>query len=206
MRISFLSIAVLLFVALGNTSCEKTSDPSGLGNEDLLTETEKADLLFMREEEKLARDVYSYLYDKYNRLIFKNISNSEQKHMDAILALIEYYGIEDPASSQPGIFNNEDLQKVYDDLILAGEASLESALKVGATIEDLDIKDLNLALETTSRNDIIKVYEKLKCGSENHLRAFMGQIKDLGADYVPQHIDQDLFETIINGEHAHCGA
>jgi hypothetical protein len=205
MRISILSIAVLLFMALSNTSCEKTSEPSGLGNEDLLTETEKSDLLFMREEEKLARDVYFYLFEKYDRLIFKNISNSEQKHMDAILTLIEYYGMEDPASTQRGVFNNEDLQNVYDDLILSGDVSLENALKVGATIEDLDIRDLNLALGSTSRSDIVKVYENLKCGSENHMRAFDGQIKDLDAVYLPQYIDQDLFDAIISGAHMHCG-
>ena len=44
-------------------------------------------LMYMREEEKLARDVYATLYEKWGTRIFNNIRVSEQRHMDAVKAL-----------------------------------------------------------------------------------------------------------------------
>lgn len=62
-----------------------------------LNEVEIADLTLMREEEKLARDVYWALGDIWTFRIFANISQSEQVHMDAMLALLEKYELQDPA-------------------------------------------------------------------------------------------------------------
>ena len=64
------------------------------------------DLLFMREEEKLARDVYKILYSKWFAKVFDNITQSEQKHMDQVGVFIDAYGLEDSASEQDGVFNN----------------------------------------------------------------------------------------------------
>lgn len=44
------------------------------------------DLLYMREEEKLARDVYITLYEKWGIPVFNNISNRESDHNDLIQA------------------------------------------------------------------------------------------------------------------------
>ncbi|MDP2030099.1 MAG: DUF2202 domain-containing protein [Thiobacillus sp.] len=51
----------------------------------------KTDLLFMREEEKLARDVYLTLYETWGLAVFSNIASSEQSHMDALLKLLRTY-------------------------------------------------------------------------------------------------------------------
>ena len=205
MKISIISIAVLLLTILGFSSCEKSSDLIEEDMEISLTEQEKEDLLFMREEEKLARDVYLYLYDKYDVNIFKNISSSEQTHMNYALAIMEEYGVEDPASADIGVFSNQELQALYDALILQGDISLEDAFIVGAIIEDVDIQDLQVAIDNSDKTDIIGMYEKLKCGSENHLRAFDSQLKDIGSTYTPQYISQEIFDEIITGDHSHCG-
>ncbi|MEN8116624.1 MAG: DUF2202 domain-containing protein, partial [Bacteroidota bacterium] len=49
-----------------------------------LTEDEIKGLLEMREEEKLARDVYKKLYEVHNMVIFNNISKSENAHTSAV--------------------------------------------------------------------------------------------------------------------------
>ena len=144
-----------------------------------LTEAEKADLLFMREEEKLARDVYIVMYEQWNSAVFANISVSEQRHMDAIKNLIIKYGLQDSASSEIGIFNNQELQLLYNELISKGEQSLLDAFEVGKLIEETDIEDLQAALAKTSRIDIRTVYGNLLRGSENHLRAFILNIENL---------------------------
>jgi hypothetical protein len=138
-----------------------------------LTDDEKYWLTYLREEEKVARDVYISLNDTWNLRIFKNIAASEQQHMDAIKQLLATYNIPDPAAGKgTGEFTNPDLQQLYDDLIQQGSISKAEALKVGVIIEETDIDDLNEAIATTRHNDLKTVYRKLLQGSLNHLDAF----------------------------------
>lgn len=136
-----------------------------------LSPAEEDSLLYMREEEKVARDVYTALYDKYGLTIFSNIAFSEQKHMDAIKILLVRYNLKDPALG-PGVFTNPELQKMYDYLIAMGTNEIE-ALKVGVIIENTDILDLQEGLAIRPlHKDIQRVYQNLMAGSENHLAAF----------------------------------
>jgi hypothetical protein len=138
-----------------------------------LSDQETAALLFMREEEKLARDVYIQMYQKWRLPIFKNISKSEQTHMDAIKALLDRYGLPDPAAGMSiGAFQNADLQKLYDDLLQVGMGSLKEALDVGLTIEEVDIEDLTEAIAVTTHKDIQRVCANLRQASLQHLGSF----------------------------------
>jgi len=140
-----------------------------------LTGEEATSLQFMREEEKLARDVYLELYRYWGAVIFYNIAESEQKHFDAIGKLLTKHGVEDPAEDlSEGEFDNHDLQDLYFDLIEQGKYVLDDALEVGVTIEEKDIEDLEayLANDITKR-DITQVYTNLLAGSNNHLDAFL---------------------------------
>jgi hypothetical protein len=166
-----------------------------------LSDVEIAGLMFMREEEKLAHDVYTKFYDVWNSQIFGNIANSEQTHADAVLSLIEKYNLIDPVgNSGEGIFQNTDLQKLYTDLVNDGLNSLEDALKVGAAIEEIDILDLETQLESRVDNqDITYVYENLLKGSRNHLRAFVKNMNTLGINYQPQYLSTAEYNEIISG-------
>ncbi len=141
-----------------------------------LSATEKESLLYMREEEKLARDVYTAFYARYGLRVFSNIAASEQAHMDAVLTLLNRYGLADPAAAAPGVFNNDDLQALYDDLIDQGNASLTAALQAAVLIEETDIADLQDGLALTSHADLRAVYNNLLRASQNHLRAFSRQL------------------------------
>lgn len=151
-----------------------------------LTSAEKYWLTYLREEEKLARDVYTHLYDKWGAQIFNTISASEQKHMDAIKTLLVRYGIPDPAADKAeGVFTNQDLQALYNKLIQDGSVSLVEALKVGVDIEETDIADLNEAIAAARRRDIKNVYGNLLQGSLNHLKAFVSNLANYGVTYEP---------------------
>ncbi len=165
---------------------------------DILSDAEIAGLKLMREEEKLARDVYMALHDEWDVPIFNNIANSEQTHTDAVKTLLDTYGIEDPVSTDDrGIFTDQKLQILYDDLVNQGGASLLEALIVGATIEDLDIKDLNDLIAQTENQDILLVYNNLRKGSRNHIRSFVGQIEKNGGTYTAQFIEQSELDEIL---------
>lgn len=166
-----------------------------------LSKNEIDGLILMREEEKLARDVYFVLGEKWGVKIFSNISSSEQTHTNAVKVLLDRYHIEDPVKSDEiGIFTSKDLQKLYNQLVEQGKKSVLNALVVGITIEDLDINDLNKLIEKTDNADIIAVYNNLNRGSRNHLRAFMRQIDRNNGEYFPQYISKSEFDTIINSE------
>lgn len=135
--------------------------------------TAEVDMLkLMREEEKVARDIYSALSPYYPGNVFKNIAASEQKHFDAIGEKLVLYGIADPASAEEGVFNNPALQAMYDTLLIEGVRSYANALDVGVTIEEEDIVDLEAAIAGTTSKPLILTYKHLLNGSESHLAAF----------------------------------
>jgi len=165
-----------------------------------LSDKEITGLVQMREEEKLARDVYITLANTWGMRVFSNISASEQTHTDAIQVLLARYGIKDPVTDNTvGVFTSKDMQELYNTLTTKGKASLANALIVGATIEDLDIKDLENFKKETSKEDILIVYNNLQKGSRNHMRAFVKNIQANSDSYTPQYISQCEYDAIITG-------
>ena len=168
-----------------------------------LSQREINDLMHMREEEKLARDVYLALYKKWNLPVFKNIAKSESWHMHMIKLLLDKYNLPDPVSEtgERGVFKSKKIQSLYNELVKKGSLSLKDALIVGATIEDLDIKDLQEAIKRSNNKDIDLVYQNLEKGSRNHLRAFVGILRRYGWDYTPQFISKSYFDQIVSSKH-----
>lgn len=165
-----------------------------------ISEQEKNSLLQMREEEKLAHDVYTALYEKWGKQIFRNIAASEETHTKAVLWLLNKYNIPDPAKSDIGTFTSADIQKLYDTLVSQGNTSLLDALIVWATIEDLDIYDIDTQMKDIDNADILTVYSQLKRGSENHMRAFVKNITQVGWTYTPRYISQADYAAILATE------
>jgi len=175
------------------------------GDEPLAPEV-AAHVLYMREEEKLARDVYIAMEEAWEMQIFTNIIASEQRHMDAVLALIDCYGLTDPVvDDTPGVFANPVFTDLYNTLVTAGAASPLAALMVGALIEELDIVDLRVALAESDNADVDRVFENLLCGSENHLRSFAAQIEKADATYVAVYLTQEEFDAIAASPRVPCG-
>ena len=193
-------VVVIFLVSIMLSNCSNDDD-----NLVPLTQAEINDLKFIREEEKLARDVYLFSLNKYQLIIFDNISTSEQTHMDSVLGLLNKYGISDPASTQIGVFANSELQTLYDNLITQSNISSSEALIVGATIEDLDINDIDQFTINTTKPDLLNVYNNLVCGSKNHLRLFVNDLEIIGINYTPQFISLEEYNLIINSTNTGCG-
>ena len=171
------------------------------------TEAEAEDMLYMREEEKLARDVYLTLDDAWGISPFANISTSEQKHMNAMLLLLRKYRLPDPAAGNAvGEFTDRELQALYDKLIAKGVRTPKDALEVGGLIEEVDMVDIQDAIAHADKPDIDAVYEDLMCGSRNHLRAFARTYEALtGLPYKAQVLAQDVVNVILAGSVERCG-
>ena len=198
------NILLIVLASLMLSNCSSKDDTQNL-KEITLTQLEIDDLSFLREEEKLARDVYKYSYAKHELEIFNNISSSEQKHMNSVLGLMIKYGIPDSATTEIGVFNNHELQELYDDLTALADISLVDALTVGAIIEDLDIDDIDDFIGNTSKTDILAMYDNLTCGSKNHIRAYTNQLENNGVTYTPQYISETYYNTILSAQNGGCG-
>jgi len=198
--------SLLIFSSCDLDEMSQVEPPDQVPNIESLKDSEKEDLLFLLEEEKLARDVYRFSYEKYGLPIFNNISNSEQKHMEAVITLLEKYQINYKPIQAPGTFQDSTLQNLYSTLTQSAKASLLVALQVGANIEELDIRDIQLMVSRTDKTDMLQVFERLSCGSGNHLRAYLSQIKTQGGNYEVQYLSLSEFEKISQGDHEHCGS
>jgi len=172
----------------------------------VLSAEEIAALKFMREEEKLAHDIYVELYSIWGANVFYQISLSETTHTEAILSLLNKYGIDDPAAGKaPGVFESPVLNALYGALVTMGKVNLIEALKVGALIEETDIRDINEKKTITDEDDIVTVYNSLLCGSRNHLRSFNSNLLSQGVTYIPQVIIQAEWDAIANSPKETCG-
>jgi len=182
----------------GTTSLIAANVQSAFAETAALTKLELASLLKMKEEEKLARDVYSILYQKWGSQIFSNISTAESNHLNAIILLLTNYGAVETSIGEAGIFADSEVQKLYDELVAKAILSIGEAYKTGALIEEMDIKDLTESLSSTSNENVIMVFDNLLKGSSNHLRAFNRQLTTLGVVYSPVFINQADYDLIVN--------
>lgn len=173
--------------------------------------TEEQTMLFVREEEKLARDVYLVLYGQWGEPTFNNIATkSEQKHMDSVKAMLDNLGIADPVVNDAvGAFTDTAILGLYNQLVTRGGISLNEALAVGAYIEEYDIVDVQHAKDEmiagSNQTPIILTYGNLICGSRNHLRSFVGRIQAGGGTYTAQIITQAEVDAIVNTPSEQCG-
>lgn len=166
-----------------------------------ISENDKIGLFYLLEEEKLAYDIYSEMYKKYNHKVFENIMKAEKVHQEHILNLLKTMDIDaDQYYENPGEFTNKNLQDLYNDFILTGNYSLSDAFRAGAMIEETDIKDLRDNFSKTNDATIKALYECLDNASQNHLRAFVRNLKREDINYSPKVLSKEDFDLIISSK------
>jgi hypothetical protein len=165
-----------------------------------LSPREEEGVLFIWEEEKVARDLYTELYRETKESIFMDLARSEQSHMDQAKTLIDKYDLKLPVEEDEyGAFSNETLIGLYNDLLAQGMRSREDALKVAATFEEISIVDLEKGLEVAENEDVIVVFRGLLAGSRKHLRSYVRDLEDMNIVYTPQYISQREFDEVVKG-------
>jgi hypothetical protein len=172
-----------------------------------LSEATQKDLQFMREEEKLVQDVYAHLGKKWDLTPFHHIQQSEQEHMNRLGELMAEFNVKDPyvsTGNKPGVFENKDLQKLYNRQITQGEKSMVEALKVGAFLEETDINDLDKAIERTENQRVLQVFQQLRDASESHLQAFVRNLSTEGVNYEPKVLSKERYDGILNPKTSGC--
>lgn len=184
-------------VAYGEGIMTLTEERAMASTVSALTSREKEGLIFIWEEERVARDLYASLYEKNNLPIFLDLVRSEQSHMDQAKAIIDQYGLSIPGEDEPGAFQNQTLQEIHDILLTEGLQSDQDALKVAAAFEEISIIDLEKELAATLAEDIRILYQGLLAGSRKHLRSYVADLHDQGIEYTPRYLDRASFEEIV---------
>ena len=195
------ALPVMVVDAAGTSSIDAAALSTQLSTYPLapLSQAEADSLAYMREEEQLAHDVYAVSATLWTPPVFANITASEATHAAAVKTLLDRYQLPDPLAGLPsGTFKTPAFQALYDQLVAASRVSLIEALKVGAQIEELDLRDITAQQALIDNADILMVYDNLLRGSRNHLRAFMKVLTLQGGTYVPQYISQAEFDAIVN--------
>ncbi len=198
----FTVILVLSVSSYSHAGSNKGQFSQGKGNRNVqaqeLSAEEQESLLYMREEEKLARDVYLTLYEFFESNIFNNIASAEQKHMDSMKNLLTLFALEDPVLDDSiGVYTNPVFSEFYDSK--TGKVrTIKDAIFVGILIEETDIMDLQKSIALTDSPDIQNVYENLLRGSRNHLRAFVRKLESMGVVYEALVLDQATADAIVN--------
>lgn len=171
----------------------------GMYAQELTTADEKT-LLYMIEEEKMARDVYAAFEAKWGAAIFNHISEAEGKHFERVLGLAQSQGVKVPNAiekNKAGQFRNKELQGMYDEFIASGSQSLEAALRVGAVLEETNYRDLSAAIAATDNVAVQNTFAQLLDASANHLRAFSRNLSKQGVDYQPGILSQEDYDAIM---------
>ena len=179
-------MALLLGAGLAGTAVATAQTPtaSALSATAIADDTRAADLAFSRDEERMARDLYTLFGQTYDAAIFTRIAASEQQHFDAVGTLLTSYAITDPAVGQPaGTYANADVQKLYDQWKAQGLTSVQDAYAVGVALEQTDIADLQGILTRNTDADVQRVFTHLLAASQHHLDAFTNAVNG-GTDAV----------------------
>jgi hypothetical protein len=165
--------ALALALGAGTAALAEQPDPaptpSGSASEQLA-----ADLVFSREEERLAGDLYRLFAEQYpDQRVFQRIPLSEDRHFEHIGSLLTAYGLDDPSAGLPaGTYADPELQALYDEWAAEGLQSEQDALEVGIELETEDIADLEAMIARTDDGAADATFQRLLDGSERHLDAF----------------------------------
>ncbi|MBF0162312.1 MAG: DUF2202 domain-containing protein [Magnetococcales bacterium] len=165
-----------------------------------LSQVEQKTLLVMREEEKVARDLYREMHRLWGVSLFKSVAGEEQEHMDAMARLLARYQLPDPVGNNgPGTFVNPAMTNLYQTLAQRGAQSVEEALRACALEEEINILDLEDAIKTTTQADLKRVYSELQKDSYNHLRSFAHGLELRGIAYQGVKLPQATITAILHG-------
>ena len=166
-----------------------------------VNEDEKQNLIFTYQEEKVAYDFYTAMFAKWNEKVFENISSAEKTHMEHVQSLMTELGISnDGISGSAGEFSNKDLQSEYDLLMKTGGYSFTDALIAAARYEEQDISDLKKFISASANEKVQTLFGCLGKASENHVRAFVKNLKREGINFKPTILSQDEFNAILSAK------
>lgn len=164
-----------------------------------LNESERADIIYLQEEEKLVHDLNNAFSAQHPDVpVFLSIANASKVYMTADNVILQRYTIPNPEKDAAGAFGNQKFQQMYTAGVNNGSMSSLGALTSSAMLEDMHIADLEAAIGRTDNADVIFIYRQELTASRNNLRALSQWIAAYGSTYSPTYISQDYYNNLIS--------
>ncbi len=179
-----LTVAVALLL-----SCSKDDEltPSGTNVNDesnsvfneTLSPREIDDMNYLIENEKLLRDYFNVMYNKYNLSLFQNVAKSEQSHLNFLAVKFLRYDLKNPTEEKPaGEYVNPELQQTYDIMIAKGETNIYAALLAGSSKVKEDVEDIPLMIDQFEGNaDIVLIFSNILIESQKNREVLEQELK-----------------------------
>jgi len=171
-----------------------------------LTQDLKDAISYMGNEERLAYDVYTNIYNYHAEnngldiMQLKNIADrSETKHIQIVQSIVRKYDLSEEnltnvtiavANSNTafedlpsGVYDIPAIQNLYDVLYAKGIQSQQDALEVGCMVEVTDITDLDekiIIAQESNATDVFDAFTVLRDASYNHYWAFDNGLQNIG--------------------------
>lgn len=171
-----------------------------MAQESRLPSEEHGPILYTLQETKVVRDVYVALDAQWNNPLFKQLLITEKDHVDYLAKLVNLYGLNLPTAimeDEPGVFNDESLEKMYASMVATGRTSEIEAYQIGAKLEETLILEMTKIMNKT---DVIKVflaYQRVVKTSQYHLRLLVTKLRDLGVEYNPTVLSKADYDAIF---------
>ncbi|MFA5358953.1 MAG: DUF2202 domain-containing protein [Patescibacteria group bacterium] len=167
-----------------------------------LGEKEKTGLVYLAGEEKMLRDFFAKMAEKYREKPFGYLATAESGHVAAVKILLEKYELADQAGMDlpTGEFADKKIKEFFDKQTVAGEASGEAALVAGLEMIEFNIKDIEQFTFSTARPDLRQSYNLLAQVARNHLRELWKSLPEKEGElkYKPKYISEEQFKSIVD--------
>ncbi len=161
-----------------------------------ITETEAGDLQLLREEEKLARDLFRDWSDRSE--LFGAVAHSKQLHFEIVGALLQRHQVTDRTLGGEGLYVFPQLQTLHQELLARGGSTELEALAAGAELHERDLVGLEEAAGRSQLEDVRASLAEIQRGARNHLRGCVEELALQGVDYAPRLLSPEAFAAIIN--------
>lgn len=172
-----------------------------------LEANDEASLSYLREFSMFKRDIYSssaffctFATEDDCAPLFLSLARKQQKHMNALKDLLVFYGISDPLLSEEhgdyseGFLDDDDLNiRTF----VGWMPSYTFILENVAYLEEMNIRDLRLAIDETDEHRLISAYTKLISDNYVHLLQLASILHDDPLDYTSQILGAEEVEQIL---------
>lgn len=215
---------IILTAGIGLILCHSAAAAGAEDSSAVLDFNEQTHLVFICEEEKLARDVYRVLARRFPEIdVFADMQESQQHNHCAVLELLRKYRVSIPrVNDNVGVFSWGIYGRYFTEkyLVLTNQGSISplNALYVGAFMEELNIQEITrcpkvvidvsngigeisaCGMRYTDNPDVLRVYGMLLEESRRHLRELASAIEEQTGDgkYQAQVLQQKEVDEILS--------
>lgn len=166
---------------------------------------DKALLLKLYSEEKMAYDLYGEFYERWQLNVFSDVQQREARHVWCVEVIMNKYSAAVSAGKKKILYHDKETEDLYNELSVKGCISDLSALEAAAYLKEKFISDLRTRALNINDGYLLKVIFLLEKAAKSHFQAFVKSIRLSGSDYTPAFLTDGEYSNIMTPEKTTAG-